>query len=111
MCGTSHLQEAARSNSSSPLLRPAGCRYEASTIRELFSSFQESIERYLLFLRNVDTIEVYVHGATHGVPGGDDDSEPRTELLYRASRTLQSRSSWQSVSWPRLPFEVDGAAT
>jgi hypothetical protein len=33
-------------------------RYKAETIKELFSSFQESIERFLLFLRKVDRIEV-----------------------------------------------------
>jgi hypothetical protein len=35
-------------------------RYDADTIKELFSGFQESIERFLLFLRKVDRIEVRV---------------------------------------------------
>jgi hypothetical protein len=68
--------------------------YEASTIRELVSSFQEQISRFLLFLRNVDRIEVYVHE-----PGGSP--EGTTRMLYRAHRAFlggQGKARWNALN-------------
>ena len=79
-------------------------QYDSTTIRHLLASFKESISRFLLFLRNVDNIEVYVAHEVDDLtlkPGATDNSlkaESKPRLLYRASRWMDTRETWAEIS-------------
>lgn len=76
---------------------------------------QATISRYLLFLRHVDHIEVYVahdpatDGPTTTINGG---GSPQPQLLYRASRRMDDRRAWDQASAfmagpPRAPLSKE----
>ena len=65
---------------------------------------QATISRYLLFLRHVDNIEVYV--------AHDDNVSGGPQLLYRASRRMDDRRAWDQASAfmtgpPRAPLSKE----
>jgi hypothetical protein len=73
----------------------------------IIQPIQASISRYLLFLRHVDNIEVYV---AHDPTTPDEDGAP--QLLYRASREMDDRRAWHEVSAfmtgpPRAPLSKE----
>ena len=79
------------------------------------TTIQAAISRYLLFLRHVDHIEVYVahdpatDGPTTPINGG---GSPQPQLLYRASRRMDDRRAWDQASAfmagpPRAPLSKE----